>query len=117
MQSKIIDFEIEGRGRAVLYGDFSVLKPLMVNGAAHAFRSGSNVVVTLYSETGISSNGSLICSGDLRLCLDHQGLSVLINQLTAINEAFFPREEQPDLKAQLAQQSPLQREDVLGPPL
>ncbi|MHC8864658.1 hypothetical protein ACYVVI_05650 [Arenicellales bacterium IMCC57338] len=90
-----MDLQIDGIGNASLYGNFDSLSPMTVHGVAHAFRIGSNAIVTCFSDTGMDANGRRICSADLRLSVDEQTLGRLITQLSTIKEEFFGRENKP----------------------
>lgn len=116
MQSKILDFEIDGRVNAALYGDYSDLRPFAVSGVAHAFRTGTSVILTLYSETGISANGAQVCSADARLVFDVHSLRRTIDQLMTIERTLFPEDEISPLHTPVPIE-PEKVEDELGPPL
>ena len=117
MQSKILDFEIDGRGNAALYGDYSGLRPYAVCGVAHAFRTGNFAILTLYSETGISANDAHVCSADARLAVDVHSLRRIIHQLVTLERALFSEDETPPLSPPFTGESSQVIEDALGPPL
>ena len=118
MQSKILDFEIEGKGNAYLYGDFNSLNPLVLHGIAHAFKQGSSAILTLYSETGVEAEGSLLCSADMRLSVDSTSLSFLIKQLTDVRTNLFAGEESSGTEQTVSEnQTDPTKEEKLGPPL
>lgn len=81
MQSKLFDFSIDGNGKAQLFGDFGALKPITVDGIAHAFERDGNTTLTLYSVTGLDTSVGTICSAEVRLALSKRALESLHNQI------------------------------------
>ena len=93
MQSKITSFVLPNDEPAVLYGNYDNLRPVSVHGIAHAFTSASEVLITLYSLTGMKESSEHICSADLRLSLDKDSLAAILRQLQKVQESLFPNDE------------------------
>ena len=89
MQSKITSFSLANDESAVLYGNFDQLRPVSVHGIGHAFQTGDEAIITLYSLTGMQDAGDHICSADLRLAVTSESLSYILGQLETIRESFF----------------------------
>lgn len=94
MQSKITSFVLPNDEPAVLYGNYDNLRPVSVHGIAHAFTSASEVLITLYSLTGMKESSEHICSADLRLSLDKDSLAAILSQLQKVQESLFPNDDQ-----------------------
>ena len=122
MQSKITSFTLPNDESAVLYGNYDNLRPVTVHGVAHAFPNASEVLITLYSLTGMKEGSEYICSADLRLSLDKNSLAGLLNQLQMIQESFFPpntqgTEEVEKINPQELSSSKIDHNEKLSAPL
>ena len=90
MQSKITNFNLPNGEPANLFGNYDNLRPVTVHGVAHAFTNGGEAIVTLYSLTGMKEGGSEVCSADLRLSLNEQSLTSLVDQLNELKHSLYP---------------------------
>ena len=117
MQSKITDFETSNNQEAELYGDFGSLKVHMINGIAHAFKNNTNVVLTLYSDTGITNSGKKICSADFRIGLDEKSLRETIQNLILIEKSLFGSEKNNGPEETLKPAEAEAEAEILGPVL
>jgi len=115
MQSKLFDFTLDKNEKAQLFGDFGALKPINVDGIAHAFERDGNTTLTLYSVTGLDTSAGVICSAEVRLVLSERALKSLHNQIGQLlegsddtpNEERITENEEPPLSIAKTLSEPL----------
>ena len=114
MQSEILQFEFKEK-ECSLFGNFSDLRPVHVDGIAHAIETDGTYILTFFSETGLIQGEKKICSADLRIAMTPNNIRELAEQLSKMLPANGSAAQAEISKEVEPQEEPIREE--LGPEL